>query len=193
MNSGLGVWGTGSDFGNDVMGLTSYFRYDFDALYTHPPSHGGVGADFDSLTAEIAWGRVAGLGGSKVDKQGKPAGSHAWVIDGYDKRGGKNLLHMNLGWSGGSDGWYTFDTAPLPRNHDMMSRVAPTVVKFAAAAAARSGDGSPDSPYQNITQAVTSTPAGDTLMLRAGYEYNFSGTLVIDRAMTLMGYGAVIR
>lgn len=188
VDSNLGVWGTGSYFGNDVAGLTSYFRYDPDALYTKPPSDGGPGADIASMTAEIAWGRVAGLGGSS------PSGGHAWVIDGYDKSGDPNrLFHMNLGWGGGSDGWYTFDTAPFPLNHDMMSRIAPITVKFAAAAASTAGDGSPATPYQNITQAAASAPAGDMLLLRAGSEYNFSGTLVINRALTIAGYGATIR
>lgn len=188
VDSNLGIWYTGSYFGNDVTGLTAYFQYDPDALYTKPPSDGGPGADIASMTAEITWGRVAGLGGSNAKGEG-----HAWVIDGYDKSGDPNrLFHMNFGWGGGSDGWYTFDSAPLPLNHDMMSRIAPTVVKFAAAAGA-AGDGSPATPYQNITQAAASTPPNDTLMLRAGSEYNFGGTLVINRAMTLKGFGATIR
>lgn len=188
VNSALGVWGTNSYFGNDVAGLTTYFRYDPDALYTKPPSDGGPGADIASMTAEVAWGRVAGLGGSNAKGEG-----HAWVIDGYDKSGDPNrLFHMNLGWAGGSDGWYTFDSIMFPLNHDMMTRIAPTTVKFAAAAGAV-GDGSPSAPYRDITQATASTPVNDTLMLRAGSEYNFSGTLVINRAMTIKGFGATIR
>jgi hypothetical protein len=74
-----------------------------------------------------------------------------------------------------------------------MSRIAPITVKFAEAAAAVAGDGSPGAPYQNITQAVASTPTNNTLMLRAGSQYNFSGSLVIDRALTLKGFGATIR
>jgi hypothetical protein len=188
VNSDLGVWSTNSYFGNDVAGLTSYFRYDADALYTADPSNGGPGADITTLTTEITWGRPAGLGGSNPSR-----GGHAWVVDGYDKSGDPNrLFHMNLGWSGSENGWYTLDTAPFPDNHDMMSRIAPTVVRFAAAAGA-AGDGSPATPYQNITQAVTAAPAGDTLMLRAGAEYNFSAPLVIDRALTIKGFGATIR
>lgn len=188
VNSNLGVWNTASYFGNDVAGLTAYFRYDPDALYTAPPSKGGPGADSASLTAEIAWGRPAGLGGSKK------GGGHAWVIDGYDKSGDPNrLFHMNLGWGGDSNGWYTLDSAPFPLDHDMMSRIAPTVVKFADAAGAPGGDGTPATPYTNITQAATAAPDGSTVMLRAGSEYNFGGTLVINRPLTLCGYGATIR
>ena len=188
VNSDLGVWSTNSYFGNDVAGLAAYFRYDPDALYTPPPSDGGPGADIYSMTAEITWGRLVGLGGSNA-----AGGGHAWVIDGYDKSGDPNrLFHMNLGWGGDSNGWYTFDTAPLPLNHDMMSRIAPTVVKFVAASGS-TGDGSPASPYPNIGQAATAAPAGSTLMLRAGFEYNFSAPLTINRALTLKGYGATIR
>jgi hypothetical protein len=189
VDSGLGVWGTGSYFGNDVAGLTTYFKYDPDALFTPPPSDGGPGADIYSITADITWGRLVGLGGSNA-----AGGGHAWVIDGYDRSGDPNrLFHMNLGWGGDSNGWYTFDTVPFPLNHDEMSRIAPITVKFAEAAAAVAGDGSPGAPYQNITQAVASTPTNNTLMLRAGSQYNFSGSLVIDRALTLKGFGATIR
>jgi Peptidase C10 family len=187
VNSNLGIWFTGSYFGNDVAGLTAYFRYDPDALYTANPGNGGPGADIASLTAEITWGRPAGLGGSGA------RGGHAWVVDGYDKSSDPNrLFHMNLGWGGSENGWYTLDSAPLPLEHDMMSRVAPTVVKFAAASGA-AGDGSPATPYGNITQAVTSAPAGSTLMLQAGSEYGFSAPLVIDRALTIKGFGVTIR
>jgi hypothetical protein len=184
VDSGLGVWGTGSYFGNDVAGLVDHFRYDSDALFTPGP-----GATIAGLTSEITWGRVAGLGGGRADGAG-----HAWVIDGYDKSTDPNrLLHMNLGWGGSSNGWYTWDDRPFPLNNDMMTHIAPASVKFALASWIVPGDGSPNSPYLNITQAAGSVPAGNTLMLRAGSEYNFSGSLVIDRAMTIKGFGATIR
>ena len=187
VDSGLGAWGTGSSFGNDSTALRDYFRYDPSVLFTDSVPR-GAGADIYSLTAEIRWGRPAGLGGSS------PAGGHAWVIDGYDKSTDPNrLFHMNLGWGGGSDGWYTFDSAPFPQNHDMLTRIAPLdVVKFVAAATA-AGNGSPDQPYPGIQAAATSAPSGSTLMLQAGTEYNFTGSLVIDRPLTLKGYGATIR
>ena len=189
VDSSLGLWSTNSYFGNDVHGLKTYFRYDPDALYTAPPSAGGAGADINSLTTEITWGRLAGLGGSNAAGAG-----HAWVIDGYDKSGDPNrLFHMNLGWGGDSNGWYTLDTAPLPLDHDMMTRIAPTTVKFVTAPAGSSGDGSPNSPYTGIERAVTVAPDGSTLMLQAGSEYNFAGALVINRPLTLNGFGATIR
>jgi hypothetical protein len=184
VDSGLGVWGTGSYFGNDVAGLVDHFRYDPDALFTPGP-----GATINGLTSEITWGRVAGLGGGNADGAG-----HAWVIDGYDKSTDPNrLFHMNMGWAGSGNGWYTWDDRPFPLNNDMMTAVAPTSVKFALALWPLGGDGSPSNPYPNITQAVGSVPVGNTLMLRAGNEYNFSGTLVINRAMTIKGFGATIR
>lgn len=188
VDSALGAWSTGSYFGNDVHGLVSYFRYDAAALYTRPPSDGGPGADIASLTTEITWGRPAGLGGGRAD------GGHAWVVDGYDKSGDPNrLFHMNLGWGGDSNGWYTLDSAPFPLNHDMMSLLAPTTVKFVTTSWPNPGTGSPDQPYFGIERAAQNAPAGSLLMLQAGSEYHFTGGLVIDRALTLNGFGAVIR
>lgn len=182
VDSGLGVWGTGSSFGNDVPGLIDHFRYDSDALFTPVATIGAI-------TEDLLWGRPAGLGGSSPD------GGHAWVIDGYDKSTDPNrLFHMNLGWGGSSDGWYTFDTAPFPNNHDMMTRVAPLVVKFANPGTALAGDGTPGTPYGGIAAAAAAIPAGNTLMLSAGSEYNFVGTpLVINKAMTIKAFGATIR
>ncbi len=39
------------------------------------------------------------------------AGGHAWVCDGYDA---SNKFHMNWGWSGSSDGYYTVDNLAPP-------------------------------------------------------------------------------
>ena len=32
---------------------------------------------------------------------------HAWVCDGYKKVKNQNLFHMNWGWNGDCNGWYT--------------------------------------------------------------------------------------
>lgn len=100
---------------------------------------------------------------------------------------------MNMGWGGSSDGWYTFDSAPFPLNHDMMTRIAPQdMVKFAGGGVA--GDGSPNEPYLGIEEAIAGAPDGATLIFKAGSDNTFSAaTLVIDRPFTLRGHDVVIR
>jgi hypothetical protein len=185
-DSDLGLWGTSSDFSYDASALINYFHYPYALDTTCPPC-----ADANSLTQEISWGRLAGLGGSNSAGAG-----HAWVIDGYDESASPELFHMNFGWAGESDGWYTLDLPtppPYPLKHDMMTQVAPSDVEFASSTAT-SGNGSPAQPYPGIEAAVTSAPAGSTIMLQAGFEYNFkTAPLVINRQLTLDGFGATIR
>lgn len=40
-------------------------------------------------------------------------GGHAWVCDGYDAN---NMLHMNWGWSGSSDGYFAINNLTTPGN-----------------------------------------------------------------------------
>ena len=53
-----------------------------------------------TLREEISNGYPLYLAGSE---QGEPAG-HAWVVDGYDANG---LFHMNFGWNGLANGYYS--------------------------------------------------------------------------------------
>ena len=40
---------------------------------------------------------------------GSASSGHAIFIDGYGTHNGRWFYHMNMGWNGGSDGWYNFD------------------------------------------------------------------------------------
>jgi hypothetical protein len=148
----------------------------------------GPTADIYSLTEEIQWLRPAGLGGSNAS-----GGGHAWVVHGYNTATdpARQFL-MNFGWSGSSDGWYTFDNVPFPLNHDMMTRIAPLdMVKFVGGV---EGDGSPGHPYPNIVEAIADAPNGATLIFKAGSDNLFSGApLIIDRPFTLKGKDVTIR
>ena len=61
-----------------------------------------MGKDYfiQTLREEISNGYPLYLAGSE---QGEPAG-HAWVVDGYDANG---LFHMNFGWNGLANGYYS--------------------------------------------------------------------------------------
>ena len=52
-------------------------------------------------------------------------GCHAFVCDGYDDN---DYFHFNLGWGGGSDGWYLIDDAPYTNPADAMFNFVPSVV-----------------------------------------------------------------
>jgi hypothetical protein len=189
VNSGLGAWGTGSSFVNDAEALRDHFRYDPDALATPSQHAGGAGPDIDSMTEEIQWGRPAGLGGANLTN----GGGHAWLVLGYDKGTDPNRqFWMNVGAGGYLDGWHTFDDVALfPDYQDMMTRVAPSNVKFVGASGA--GDGSPSNPYRDIEEALGSAPNGSTLIFKAGSVNQFAAaTLVIARPLVLKGWGVTV-
>ena len=52
-------------------------------------------------------------------------GCHAFVCDGYDDF---DMFHFNLGWGGGSDGWYLIDDAPYTHPADAMFNFVPSEV-----------------------------------------------------------------
>ena len=52
-------------------------------------------------------------------------GCHAFICDGYDDF---DLFHFNLGWGGGSNGWYIIDEAPYTHPADAMFNFVPAEV-----------------------------------------------------------------
>ena len=52
-------------------------------------------------------------------------GCHAFICDGYDD---KDMFHFNLGWGGGSDGWYLIDEAPYTHPADAMFNFVPSEI-----------------------------------------------------------------
>ena len=52
-------------------------------------------------------------------------GCHAFVCDGYDDF---DMFHFNLGWGGGSDGWYLIDDAPYTHPADAMFNFVPSAI-----------------------------------------------------------------
>ena len=71
-------------------------------------------------------------------------GCHAFVCDGYDDY---DMFHFNLGWGGGSDGWYLIDEAPYTHPADAMFNFVPAEVY----------DQTPSAPSD-----FTAVPASDT-------------------------------
>jgi hypothetical protein len=96
---------------------------------------------------------------------------------------------MNMGWSGNGDGWFTYDlVATYGYVFDIngnTKQIAPNSVRFVGAT--DPGDGSPDEPYLDIAEALLEAPDHTTLIFKAGSDNTFSGSLTIDRPLTLKG------
>jgi hypothetical protein len=163
--------------------MENNFRYDPDYVEQEPPVA-------NTLVSEIQWLRPVPFGGYRIDGSG-----HAWVLYGYNLTTSPWQYKMNMGWDGNNNGWYSMDSIPLSYNfgQDSMIRLAPLgVVRFVGNTT--SGDGSPDSPYQNIEQAVSNAPNNTTLIFKAGTVNTFSdGTLTINKPLTLKGKNVTIQ
>ena len=84
------------------------------------------GADMHALLqGEIDAGRPAGF----YYLYGK-AGGHAVVIDGYAVRDGRMYFHVNFGWLGSSDGWYSLaEDLPKSTKRIMVITLVPDTAK----------------------------------------------------------------
>lgn len=162
-------------------GPAQNFSYDPDATYTNPK-------DLDMMVEEIQWMRPFGMGGG-------PPG-HGWVIFGYNKGLEPWQFKMNMGW-GGVSAWYSMDKVPLGiiQNHNHLTHIAPAgVVRFVGGGV--SGDGSPKDPYADLAEALQNSPAGTTLIFKAGSDNTFfnGGTgMTINKKLTLRGIGVTLR
>jgi len=61
------------------------------------------------LEGEINAGRVV-----QYEGDDPTAGGHTWVMDGYEPQSGGDLLHMNWGWGGAYDGWFSVTNLSTP-------------------------------------------------------------------------------
>ena len=84
------------------------------------------GADmYELVKAEIDAGRPAGF----YYTYGKADG-HAVVLDGYTVQGGKTYFHVNFGWLGSSDGWYSLaEDLPKSTKKIMVITIVPDTAK----------------------------------------------------------------
>jgi hypothetical protein len=169
--------------GEMINALKDHFFYDQDAAT--------AGVDMSTMTEEIQWMRPFAVAGT--DTAGR--GSHVWTYFGYDKSTDPDRsFRMNMGWSGNGDGWFTYDTvATVGYVFDVIGQtryISPTSVKFVGAADL--GDGSPNDPYRDIEEAIVEAPDNTTLVFKAGSDNTFSGSLTINRPLTLIGHNASI-
>ena len=180
INSNFGIWGTGGGSTQCIDAMENNFDYDTDA--TWGPKN------LNTMVEDIQWFRPFIFTGSDSSE------GHAWVLAGYNKNTSPWQFYMNMGWYGNGDGWYSCDSVPGNLNyfHAHITQIAPeNSVKFVGNTT--SGDGSPDSPYQNIEAALASVPNNATLIFKAGSTNTFmADSLTINQPLTLKGWDITI-
>ena len=183
VSMGFGVQGSGSSDDNIPPALTNSFHYDPSAINISP-------MDANRMVADLQWFRPCAMGGTDPSS----GDGHAWVVYGYNTGTSPTQFAMKFGWPQvWANNWYSLDNCQgFTTNQDCLVGVAPLkVVGFVGNSG--SGSGSPDSPYQNIQQALGKIPNGGTLVFQANSVNTFSGTsLTINQPVTLKGYNATI-
>jgi len=109
MNFGFNGEGGGVDSGPLGRGLTAFFNYDksLQSLYRSYYNNSMWEA---IIRAQLDAGLPVLYSGSNIDN----SSNHAFVIDGYDNSG---KFHINWGWNGSRDGWYSLN-ALNPGDYD---------------------------------------------------------------------------
>lgn len=100
---------SGSDHQQVVEALIRYFGYD-PSLYDAPRVKYSIEEWENLIYGELAEGRPVQYGGSSDD------GGHSFVCDGYD---GNGLFHINWGWGGQSDGYFSLAVLNPYNNYSM--------------------------------------------------------------------------
>lgn len=101
--------GSGTQTSKVYSALLQKFDYTT-AMY----KYGSASNFYTLLNADMLAGRPAELG---IIEQGAPYG-HAIIADGYNT--GDDTYHLNMGWAGSSDGWYTLP-AGMPAGFNVIS------------------------------------------------------------------------
>ena len=110
-------------------GVATNMGYGTDGSGAYPRTMAqGMNDFFDGIKATFYGSMVPDVVYEELDN-GRPlcysganeSGGHAFVIDGYDSEG---LVHCNMGWSGGGDGYYTVtDMNGYPTTQDLIQVV----------------------------------------------------------------------
>jgi hypothetical protein len=120
-----------------------------------------------------------------------PTNGHAVVCDGYR---GTNEIHLNLGWSGSSDAWYTTGTVEAGGNkwtiHSAVFGITPPFIYVNPAYTNSDAIGSASAPFPTLADGYHAARSFTTLRLAAT---NYSETLRMSRPLRLTGTNGVVR
>lgn len=84
--------------------LTKYFKYQDTAAWVNRSDYPSQSAWMQVFKTEVQAGRP-----SQLSIKAEEAGGHSVVVDGY-RDSPSESVHINMGWSGNYDGWYTPDS-----------------------------------------------------------------------------------
>jgi len=121
------------------------------------------------------------------DTPGRTAG-HSLVCDG--QRNG-NEIHLNYGWSGGSDAWYNIDGVNGGgynwTRHAATFGIAPrySVMYVNRAYTAPDANGTVSKPYPTVTRGYQAATKPMTIRIGGG---NYPESITMSRAMYLESY-----
>lgn len=161
--------------------LASMFGYDPGVSYKKRAEMDK--ASWDALIVnEINEGRPVLYSGQDVSS------GHAFVCDGYEKRGGVVFFHINWGWGGSANGYYASDALNpvVSRSHSYNDL---TTIVYNIKPSSTTAEWSPvhitsDERQVGITLNVADVLSGETFSVRAGALKNisnsdFSGKLTV--------------
>ena len=103
-NMEYGCNGSGADTSTAPNVFKNYFKYQSTATWVNRTSYASASAWMKVFKAEVQAGRP-----SQLRIQDPIAGGHSVVVDGY-RDSPSETIHINMGWGGSYDGWYTPDS-----------------------------------------------------------------------------------
>ena len=118
IDMGYGPDGSGGGSGPIPDAMHSYFNYS-DAIVQLRRD------DYDTETWKAMVREQFDMGWPMYYGGCQDGGCHAFVCDGYDDF---DMFHFNLGWGGGSNGWYLIDDAPYTHPADAMFNFVPAEI-----------------------------------------------------------------
>ena len=113
-----------SGFDNTV----KYYGPGSSCIYGENYGYGLTNSGWNLLCSELLAGRPVAVSIYSADGD-RSVGRHAIVADGYNSSTGK--IHLNFGWSGSSDGWYSrYELDECFMVYQLMVGIAPEQVPF---------------------------------------------------------------
>ncbi len=124
----------------------AYLRFGFDSCEL-------LGEESDSLQERMAWNMMNALPAHLAIIDEGPQYGHNVVMDGYNTDG---FFHLNFGWGGSSNGWYSFPLTGMPYGMNIIEGIVLDIgLPAQSAGNAESGTG--------LSLTILTNPAGEWL------------------------------
>ena len=124
----------------------AYLRFGFDSCEL-------LGEEADSLQERMAWNMMNALPAHLAIVDEGPQYGHNVVMDGYNTDG---FFHLNFGWGGSSNGWYSFPLTGMPYGMNIIEGIVLDIGLPSQSAGGTESSGS-------LSVSVLTNPAGNWL------------------------------